>query len=143
MSGFDFHRLASVFGAEVVHEEAKASATLSHAFGSEDFLRGHFPGFPVVPGVILLDGMMLAAAHLFERLTGRTGDDIDRISIDGAAFYRPVVPGMAASFAARADLARETGHGFAAKCSVMIDGTRHARASMTFRIHGDRRSPAI
>lgn len=143
MSGFAFHRLSRVFGAEVVHEEAKGSATLSHDFGSEDFLRGHFPGFPVVPGVILLDGMTLAAAHLFERLTGLVGNDIDRIAIDSAAFHRPVLPGMAADFSARADPARGAGQDFSVKCSVTIGRTRHARASMTFHIHGDQASPAI
>ena len=142
MAGFDFDRLACVFGANVVHDEAKASATLTHGFGEEDFLRGHFPGFPVVPGVILLDGMMLAAARAFERLTGRSGKEIERIAVDSAAFYRPVLPGMAASFTARTEISRQAAHGFSARCSVMIAGTRHARASMSFRIHGDRVSPA-
>lgn len=142
MTGFEFARLASVFGADVVHDDAKASATLAHDFGDEDFLRGHFPGFPVVPGVILLDGMTLAAARLFERLTGRAGNEIDRITVDSAAFYRPVLPGMAASFTARADTSQQAGHGFSVKCSVMIGETRHARASMSFRIHGDQTSPS-
>lgn len=142
MAGFDFDRLACVFGANVVHDEAKASATLTHGFGEEDFLRGHFPGFPVVPGVILLDGMMLAAARAFERLTGRSGNEIERIAVDSAAFYRPVLPGMAARFNARAEISQQAAHGFSARCSVMIAGTRHARASMSFRIHGDRVSPA-
>ncbi|MGI6856234.1 3-hydroxyacyl-ACP dehydratase FabZ family protein [Mesorhizobium sp. 1B3] len=142
MAGLDLNRLANVFGADVVHDEAKASVTLTHQFGGEDFLRGHFPGFPVVPGVILLDGMTLAAAQLFGGLTGRACNEVDRITIDIAAFYRPVLPGMAASFTARADMPRQAGHGFAAKCSVMIGGTRHARASMSFRIHGDQASPS-
>lgn len=142
MAGFDLDRLASVFDTHVVHDEAKASATLTHQFGDEDFLRGHFPGFPVVPGVILLDGMTLAAARLFEGLTGRACNEIDWITVDIAAFYRPVLPGMAASFTARADMSRQDRHDFSAKCSVMIAGTRHARASMSFRIHGDQESPS-
>ncbi len=141
MAGFDLDRLRHVFGANVVHDEAKASATLTHGFGEEDFLRWHFPSFPVVPGVILLDGMMLAAVRAFERLTGRSGNEIDRIAVDSATFYRPVLPGMAASFTARADVSQQAAHGFAARCSVMIAGTRHARASMSFHTHGDRVSP--
>ena len=142
MAGFEFDRLAGVFGTDLAHDEAKASATLTHHFGGEDFLRGHFPGFPVVPGVILLDGMTLAAVRVFERLTGRAGSAIGRMTVDNAAFYRPVRPGMAARFTARADISQQAGHGFSAKCSVMIGETRHARASMSFRIHGDRESPS-
>lgn len=141
MAGFGLERLACIFGTEVVHDETKASTTLTHSFGDEDFLRGHFPGFPVVPGVVLLDGMMFAAAQAFERLTGHAGNEIDRIEVDSAAFYRPVLPGMAARFTARADISRWDTHGFAARCSVMIGETRHARASMSFRIHGDQASP--
>jgi 3-hydroxymyristoyl/3-hydroxydecanoyl-(acyl carrier protein) dehydratase len=142
MAGFDLDRLVIVFGADVAHDEAKASATLTHDFGDEDFLRGHFPGLPVVPGVILLDGMILAASHAFVRLTGRKADDIHGIAVGNAAFSRPVVPGMRASFTARADASGQAGHGFSAKCAVMIEGTRHARASMSFCIHGDQTSPA-
>lgn len=143
MAGFDFDRLARVFGTNVVHGDARASATVTHSFGGEDFLRGHFPGFPVVPGVILLDGMMLAAARLFERLTGRASSDVQRIAVDSITFHRPVLPGAAASFVARADGAQQDAQGFACKCSVMIEGARHARATIIFRIDGGRPSPAI
>lgn len=140
MAAFDKDRLAGVFGSCVVHDVAKASATLWHSFGEEDFLRGHFPGFPVVPGVILLDGMILAALHAFERLTGRASSRIRKIAVDTVAFYRPVLPGMAAGFTARTDMF-EAGNSFAAKCSVMVSGTRHARASIILHIQGDERSP--
>lgn len=142
MAGFDFDRLTRVFGTNVVHDEAKASATVTHSFGNEDFLRGHFPDFPVVPGVILLDGMMLAAARLFERLTGRACGVVQQIGVGSVTFHRPVLPGAAASFVARADSAQQDAHGFACKCSVMIEGTRHARATIIFRTDGERPSPA-
>lgn len=142
MSVVAMERLSNVFGANVVHDDLKAAATLTHAFGGENFLRGHFPGFPVVPGVILLDGMILAALHAFERLTGRSGSGVSGIAVDSVAFYRPVLPGLAADFNARAEQTEQTGRNFSARCSVMIDGVRHARASLIFRTQGDRASPA-
>ncbi len=142
MAAFDKDRLAEVFGTSVVHDVAKASATLWHSFGDEDFLRGHFPGFPVVPGVVLLDGMILAALHAFERLTGRPSSGVRRISVDSVAFYRPVLPALNAGFNARTDAAGDDGSSFATKCSVTVAGTRHARASITLHLQGDERSPA-
>ena len=46
---------------------------------------GHFPGFPVVPGVLLLDAML----HLQEQETGPAV-----AAIASAKFLRPVAPGQ-------------------------------------------------
>jgi 3-hydroxyacyl-[acyl-carrier-protein] dehydratase len=46
---------------------------------------GHFPGNPIVPGVILLD----AAVHAMQQLTGHAG----ACEVGAAKFLRPVGPG--------------------------------------------------
>lgn len=59
--------------------------------GDEFFLRGHFPGNPVVPGVILCEILAQSACVLFEgELAGKTPM---YTGIDRARFRAPVRPG--------------------------------------------------
>ena len=131
MSTFDVASLAEVFGDDIVHDDDGSVTTLTHGFGAEDFLRGHFPDFPVVPGVILLDGMMLAGLHAVQRGAGCAPAAVRTITVDAVTFHRPVLPGRDVRFTAR--IAERRAGGIAARCAVMVHGARHARASMTFR----------
>lgn len=63
---------------------------------NEPFFLGHFPGRPVMPGVLILEALAQAAALLAVR--SMPGGDVGQkvvylMGIDGARFRRPVVPG--------------------------------------------------
>jgi len=58
---------------------------------NEEFFRGHFPGHPVMPGVLILEAMGQVGRILLHASEGTAGWRIARI--DGARFRRPVVPG--------------------------------------------------
>jgi 3-hydroxyacyl-[acyl-carrier-protein] dehydratase len=63
---------------------------------NEPFFQGHFPGFPVMPGVLIIEAMAQAAAVLtYITLGVRHGDGtlFYFAGIDAARFKRPVVPG--------------------------------------------------
>src|SRR6202789_140770 len=62
---------------------------------NESFFAGHFPNHPVMPGVLIIESMAQTAAVLVVESLGpdAAGKVVYFMSIEGAKFRRPVVPG--------------------------------------------------
>lgn len=62
---------------------------------NEPFFSGHFPGRPVMPGVLIIEAMAQTAAALVVSHRGRQveGGLVYFMSIDKARFRKPVMPG--------------------------------------------------
>lgn len=62
---------------------------------NEPFFQGHFPGHPVMPGVLIIECMAQTAGALVVMSLGQEahGKVVYFMSIDGAKFRKPVVPG--------------------------------------------------
>ncbi|MBN2573803.1 MAG: 3-hydroxyacyl-ACP dehydratase FabZ [Deltaproteobacteria bacterium] len=63
----------------------------------EPFFQGHFPGRPIMPGLLILEALAQAGALLVAPKAGfdPARDAIFLMSVDKAKFRRPVVPGDA------------------------------------------------
>jgi beta-hydroxyacyl-ACP dehydratase FabZ len=73
--------------------ETTITAVKNVTFNEPQFM-GHFPGQPVMPGVLLVEAMAQAGGFLlFSRIKDRTNKLIYFTGIDGCRFRRPVVPG--------------------------------------------------
>lgn len=62
---------------------------------NEPYFQGHFPGHPVMPGVLIIESMAQTAAVLVVETLGpdAQGKVVYFMSIENAKFRRPVVPG--------------------------------------------------
>jgi 3-hydroxyacyl-[acyl-carrier-protein] dehydratase len=75
----------------------KSVVALKNVTINEPFFQGHFPGHPVMPGVLVIESMAQAAGLLTQissRLKGNTGSPLFYLAkVDNARFNAPVVPG--------------------------------------------------
>jgi 3-hydroxyacyl-[acyl-carrier-protein] dehydratase len=76
-------------------EVGKKLVGYKNVTANEDFFNGHFPGHPVMPGVLILEALAQAAALLAFKSTSYSSDDVVvyLMAIDNAKFRKPVVPG--------------------------------------------------
>ena len=109
-----------------INPDSEGGATI-HALKNvsinENFFNGHFPGHPVMPGVLTLEALAQAAGYLGLMLQG---EDRDKSIIfyfagtDHVRFKRPVVPGDQLHLHARYLGSRRGVWKF--ECQAMVDG---------------------
>jgi beta-hydroxyacyl-ACP dehydratase FabZ len=73
----------------------KRIVALKNVSINEPFFTGHFPGAPVMPGVLTIEAMAQAGAvlGLLEKKADLTRTLVYFMGIDEAKFRRPIVPG--------------------------------------------------
>jgi 3-hydroxyacyl-[acyl-carrier-protein] dehydratase len=66
---------------------------------NESFFRGHFPDNPIMPGVLLIEGMAQTAGAICIAARGRSRPPVVYfMTIDKAKFRKPVLPGDSVEF---------------------------------------------
>lgn len=73
-------------------EPEKKAVGIKNVTINEPFFEGHFPGNPIMPGVLIVEAMAQVAG-LMAFASGVQGDTVYFMSIEKAKFRRPVVPG--------------------------------------------------
>ena len=93
------HRYPFLLIDRVVHmelEPEKKLRAIKNVTINEPFFTGHFPGNPVMPGVLIIESMAQSAgmlANLDASLQGKTGELYYLVKVDKAKFSKTVVPG--------------------------------------------------
>ena len=81
---------------EMAVEPEKRLIGVKNISVNEPFFSGHFPGNPIMPGVLMIEAMAQAAgmlAHLDAEIDGREGELYFLVKVDNARFTQVVVPG--------------------------------------------------
>jgi UDP-3-O-[3-hydroxymyristoyl] N-acetylglucosamine deacetylase/3-hydroxyacyl-[acyl-carrier-protein] dehydratase len=99
---------------------------------NEPFFQGHFPGEPVMPGVLILEAMAQLSGLLLSQRLEHTGKVAFLVSMDRARIRRPVRPGDQLIVEAEALHVRSrTGH---CRCRAMVGGELAAEAELKFML---------
>ena len=100
---------------------------------NEPFFTGHFPGHPVMPGVLQLEAMAQAAGILLLRRSSSEGKVAFFMSADKVKFRKPVVPGD--QLVITATLEKVRGNKLAtARVECMVNEKAVSSASLMFSI---------
>ena len=101
---------------------------------NEGFFQGHFPGRPIMPGVLIVEALAQAAGVLAVESLGLAGSGklVYFMAIDGAKFRKPVEPGVLLKLEVEFVQKRASVCKFAGRAT--IDGQLAAEANFTAMI---------
>ena len=98
---------------------------------NEPYFMGHFPGTPIMPGVLICE----ACAQLCSLVIEKPAGDLKKnlyvlLKIDGFKFVKPVIPGDQLEITVNKTKGGGVIVGF--DCVVKVNGNIHAKGSLTF-----------
>ena len=115
------HRPPFLFLDEILERDARHIKAVKTLHPEESYLAGHYPGRPLMPGVLICECVFQAGAAL---LFGRGGLDPQKVpvlsKIQNARFRRPVFPG--AKLVIEAEIVEEIMGALIMKGSVSVNG---------------------
>jgi len=87
------HRYPFLMVDRILRVEENKIVGLKNVSVNEPFFQGHYPDYPIFPGVLQLEALAQTAGMLFLRKLEHTGKVALLVSMDGVKLRRPVLPG--------------------------------------------------
>jgi len=97
---------------------------------NEPFFQGHYPGTPIMPGVLIVEAMAQMGGLLLSRKLELTGKVAVLLSLDRVKLRRPVVPGD--QLVLEAESVRATARSGNVKCRALVGSKVAAEAHVKF-----------
>jgi len=102
---------------------------------NEQFFQGHFPGTPIMPGVLIVEAMAQVSGLLFAQKLEHAGQLAVLLSMDGVKLRKAVVPGDQLILTAETVRVRKrTAH---CRCKAMVGETVAGEAEIKFMLVDD------
>ena len=102
---------------------------------NEQFFQGHYPGTPIMPGVLIVEAMAQVSGLLFAQSLEHTGELAVLLSMDKVKIRRPVVPGDQLILIAETNRLKKTMA--QCRCTAMVGDTLAAEAQIRFMLIDD------
>jgi 3-hydroxyacyl-[acyl-carrier-protein] dehydratase len=88
------HRYPMLLVDRILEMDETSIVGIKNVSVNEPFFVGHFPEFPVMPGVLIIESMaQVAGVLVLKSLGGRNEKLVLLVSVEEAKFRKPVVPG--------------------------------------------------
>jgi len=128
------HRYPFVMVDRVIERTEDSLVAIKNVTINEPYFQGHFPGQPVMPGVLQIEAMAQAAGLI---MLGRAAIDeapkvVFFMSADNVKFRKAVTPGDTLEI--RAKLTKIRGRIAAAECECLVNGETVSSADLLFTI---------
>ena len=126
------HRYPFLFVDKVIEIRENSLTGVKNVSGNETFFQGHFPEYPVMPGVLQIEALAQASALLVIHKHNLKNQPIYFMSIDKVKFRSQVVPGDVLYL--EVELLRFGGKISKCKGRALVDNKVTAEAEMTAMI---------
>ncbi|MFA6001760.1 MAG: 3-hydroxyacyl-ACP dehydratase FabZ [Thermoleophilia bacterium] len=127
------HRDPFLFLDEVIElVPGERAVAIKNVRADEPHFKGHFPGRPVMPGVLMIEALAQAGAVVALSLPENQGKLVLFAGIDGVRFKRIVVPGDILRL--EVEMTRMRGTIGKGEVRALVDGELACKATLTFMI---------
>jgi len=109
-------------------DEDNSAIGIKNVTVNEPQFMGHFPDHPIMPGVLLIEGMAQTAGAICARKSRSGSNLVYFMTIDNARFRKPVVPGDRVEF--HVVKQKQRGNIWKFHCDAKVDGQLVAEADI-------------